>query len=90
VTPLSQIEDFPEEYHPAIRAIIVALETASDNPAEYSAQIALSAAGVLEVLLRHASHRDDGKSWRGDPCHRCLQVQCDPGTGAVLRLHHIR
>jgi len=89
MTPLLQVEAFPEKHRAAVRAVAAALAARGREPGEYSAEVAATADGLLEVHARHDSHPADG-SWRGDPCGRCCVARYDSLTGEVLRVIGIR
>jgi hypothetical protein len=86
---LMQVEDFPDEYRAAVRAVAAAMAAGGREPSEYTAEVSPTAEGLLEVYARHDSHPPGG-SWRGDPCGRCCVARYDPKTGAVSRVLGIR
>jgi len=82
---LSDVDAFPEDYRPAVRAAVGALSADGRTASEYFAVVGSTKDGHVEVDLIHESCPTDS-NLRGDPCGHCRIAFFDPMTMKLSRL----
>ena len=86
---LTQVEAFPEQHRPAMRAVAAAMAASGRNPSEYTAEAYPVGETRLEVHARHHRHPDH-RTRRGDLCGRCCVARYNPTTNTVSPINGIR